>query len=141
MSTVIAATSGSPSSRRAIGRVAELFDDSDIVVAMVVPGRGAHRRSGDEGRSDVRIAIEEIAIDAAHEVVNAACERIGTMARPVVLLGEPAMALCDLARSEGAEAIVVGSLGSDSIRSLLGPSVGDDLRIHAPCTVIELGGT
>lgn len=139
MSVVIAAMSDSPSSRRAIERTADLFQDSEILVATVVPAHTSARSGGEVVRSAVRTALDEIAVDLAHDLVGAACERIGPMARPVVLLGEPASALLDLALAERPEAIVVGSVGSDSIRPIQGESIGAELLRRAPCTVIELG--
>ena len=139
MSIVIAAMSDSSASRRAVERTADLFPVSQILVATVVPADTSARHGGAFERSPVRCALDEIAVSMAHELVGAACERIGQMARPIVLRGEPASTLIEFAGAARPETIVVGSLGSDSVRSILGDSVGFELLRRAPCTVIELG--
>lgn len=138
MSVVVVATNGSPACRRAVERAAELFETSELVVAMVVP-TGPVRCDGSD-IAVVRVAANQIAVDSAAQTVAESCEGLGTRARPVVLGGDPSTALCAMARAEGAEAIVVGSLGSGPLAAALCGSIGAELLERAPCSVIELGG-
>ena len=137
MGTVIVATNGSTACRRAVERTGALFPGSEVVVAMVV-------RDGPSGPvandvAAVRAATHHIAVDAATDVLAGACGTLGERSRGVVLTGEPVSALCDLARAERADAIVVGSLGPGALGSALGGSVGAELQRDAPCSVVELG--
>lgn len=137
MSIVIVATNGSPACERAVDRVGGLFPGSDVVVAMVV--REGPTRVGAGDVAAVRSATHHIALSAATDVLTGARARLGPRARALVLTGEPVTALCRLARSEHADAIVVGSLGPGPLGAALGASVGAELQRDAPCSVIELG--
>lgn len=134
---IVLATHDSPACRRAVGRAAELFGDADVIVATVVPGL---RASEDVGAiRTVRAAVDEIARASALQVLRQACEVLGPRARPHLLTGDPAPALCRLARAVHADAIVVGSLAGDSVLGAVRGSVASQIAASAPCPVVELG--
>lgn len=56
-----------------------------------------------------------------------------------VLTGQAGPAICDLATSLGAAAIVIGSRGHGGIRRAVLGSVSDHVVRHAPCTVVVTG--
>jgi nucleotide-binding universal stress UspA family protein len=57
-------------------------------------------------------------------------------AETVVLRGDPAIALCDLATERGARAMVIGSRGRGGFKRALLGSVSDAVARNAPCPVI-----
>lgn len=56
-----------------------------------------------------------------------------------LLTGQPGPAICDLASSLDAAAIVIGSRGHGGIRRAVLGSVSDHVVRHAPCTVVVTG--
>jgi nucleotide-binding universal stress UspA family protein len=74
-----------------------------------------------EGRRDVDAAAAALAVDGAETVV---------------VPGDPGAALCDLAASRSASAIVMGSRGRGGIKRALLGSVSDFVVRNAPCPVI-----
>lgn len=134
---IVLATNDSPACRRAVERAAELFRDTDVVVATVVPGP----RAACEGRgaTTVRAAVDEIARAEAVEVLRRSCRLLGPRARARLLTGDAALSLCELARAERADAIVVGSLAGDGVLGAVRGSVAALLTQRAPCSVVELG--
>jgi nucleotide-binding universal stress UspA family protein len=56
-----------------------------------------------------------------------------------VLRGSPGPALCSLARSIDAQAIVMGSRGRGGIKRALLGSVSDHVVRNAPCPVVIVG--
>ena len=134
---IVLATNDSAACRRAVVRAAELFSDADVVVATVVP---VPRAAGeDHGAGSVRAAVDEIARAEAVEVLRRSCELLGPRARARLLTGDAALSLCELARSERADAIVVGSLAGDGVLATVRGSVAAQLTQRAPCSVVELG--
>lgn len=134
---IVVATNDSEACRRAVLRAAELFRDTDVIVATVVPGP---RAAGDDrGANTVRAAVDEIARAEAVELLRRTCEMLGPRARARLLTGDAALALCELAHSERADAIVVGSLAGDGVLGAVRGSVAALLTQRAPCSVVELG--
>jgi nucleotide-binding universal stress UspA family protein len=134
---IVLATKDSASCQRAVAKTAELFGDADVIVAPVVPGFSTTTQGDRPGT--VRTAIDELARSSAADVLARACEVLGARARPRLLTGDVAPALCALARSERADAIVVGSLASDGVLGAICGSVASQIAHAAPCSVIELG--
>jgi len=134
---IVLAAHDSASCRRAISRAAELFHDTDVIVATVVPGLRAEPEARSVG--SVRAAVDELARAQAVEVLRQACVVIGPRARPRLLTGDTALSLCELARAERADAIVVGSLAGDSVLGAVRGSVASQIAQTAPCSVVELG--
>jgi nucleotide-binding universal stress UspA family protein len=74
---------------------------------------------------------------AAHDRVEAAAAALDVDgAETLVLRGDPATSLCDLATEYGARAIVMGSRGRGGIKRALLGSVSDHVVRNAPCPVI-----
>lgn len=134
---IVLATHDSASCRRAVARAAELFGDTEVVVATVVPGLRAREDAG--AVRTVRAAVDEIERASALDLLRQACEVLGPRARPHLLTGDPAPALCRLARAVHAHAIVVGSLAGDSVLGAVRGSVASQIAQSAPCSVVELG--
>ena len=64
----------------------------------------------------------------------------GTVARTHLLQGHTADGIVDLARTIGADLIVVGSRGLGALRRLVLGSVSDGIAHHAPCPVLMVRG-
>lgn len=56
-----------------------------------------------------------------------------------LVTGQPGPAICDLAATLGAAAIVIGTRGHGGIRRAVLGSVSDHVVRHAPCTVVVTG--
>jgi nucleotide-binding universal stress UspA family protein len=55
--------------------------------------------------------------------------------------GEPALVICDLARTWEADLILVGSHGRSGLSELLMGSVSNHVMHHAPCSVLVVHGS
>lgn len=77
-------------------------------------------------------------IGAAEEALRHARAELGLPnAEPVVVEGDaPGPALCDLAATLGAVAMVIGTHGHGGLRRAVLGSVSDHIVRHAPCTVV-----
>lgn len=77
---------------------------------------------------------------AGAEIVADVQRELGLENAPSHLVtGQPGPAICDLATSLGAAAIVLGSRGHGGIRRAVLGSVSDHVVRHAPCTVVVTG--
>ncbi len=76
---------------------------------------------------------EELAARARAELVAA-----GITAEARVLTGDPREVLVDVARSEGAELVVMGSHGRTGLAKLVLGSVAAHVVGHAPCNVMVI---
>ncbi|WP_432429140.1 universal stress protein [Salinilacustrithrix flava] len=133
------ATNGSPACRRATVRAGRLFQHTRLLAAVVLPeGVDVNDDAATMHGSAVRRALADAHLHAAAETLAEVCDVLGPRARAVILDGDPAAALIGLARSEAADAIVVGSLHKARDRTLT-RTMSDDLVAGAPCPVIELG--
>jgi nucleotide-binding universal stress UspA family protein len=88
----------------------------------------------DIATSDVVPAFDEVKAELAEEVAGLA--RDGLLVEPDVVVGRPASVILDAARSDGADAIVMGSRGRGPIATMVLGSVSAEVSGHAPCPVI-----
>jgi len=76
----------------------------------------------------------------ARDIVARTVEMLGLAGSDThVLVGDPAPAICQLARDLSAEAIVIGSRGRGGLKRAVLGSVSDHIVRHAPCTVVVTG--
>ena len=88
--------------------------------------------------------------DAETAMQDTLHETLGTMAAPFVatgitpvqhvIRGRAATAICDIARSVGADLVVTGSRGRGVIAATLLGSVAAEVATHAPCAVLVARG-
>lgn len=77
---------------------------------------------------------------AGEEVLRTTCSSLGLRdVETVILEGSPGAALCDLAASLPADAIVLGTRGRGGLRRAVLGSVSDHVVRHAPCPVVIPG--
>jgi nucleotide-binding universal stress UspA family protein len=88
----------------------------------------------DIATSDVVPAFDEVKAELAEEVAGLA--RDGLLVEPDVVVGRPASVILDTARSDRADAIVMGSRGRGPIATMVLGSVSAEVSGHAPCPVI-----
>ena len=138
--TMLVATDGSETARRAVDRAAELGSGTGARVhvltaykplpAKVEPGRAVNPE----------VSQWRIATDAkAEAVLNEACSTLrlrGVEAEPHARSGDAADAILDLAEELDADLIVVGSRGLSGARRFLLGSVPNKVSHHAPCDVL-----
>lgn len=132
---VVVGVDGSVPSNKALDRVIGEAGtrDMDIVLVVVNEAMGAFSSRPDYAAFLDRLKAESQGIlDDAVERVKVA----GFQARGVLELGRPAAVISDIAAKEGADEIVVGSLGKDAVDRLLVGSVSSRLLETAPCTVV-----
>ncbi|WP_199338252.1 universal stress protein [Nostoc sp. FACHB-133] len=65
---------------------------------------------------------------------------LGIMAESSYQTGDPGTNICDLARSWGADLIVLGRRGLNGFAELLAGSVSNHVVHHAPCSVLVVQG-
>ena len=81
--------------------------------------------------------LEEDRLAAANQYLEeaaAALDLVGS--RTIVLEGQPGQAICALAETEDATAIVIGSRGRSGFKRAVLGSVSDHVVRHAPCPVV-----
>jgi nucleotide-binding universal stress UspA family protein len=102
----------------------------------LITGTGFRGRSGD----DLAEQIETSGDYAAKQHVDATVEALGLEDVEVMaLVGQPGEAICELATSLPATAIVVGTSGRRGLRRAMLGSTSDYLVRHAPCPVVVQG--
>jgi nucleotide-binding universal stress UspA family protein len=142
--TVLVGTDGSASALTAVDRAAALAAAEQAVLILVcvaspVPAAAAAAFSGPEfgaPRHDQQVP----GADAAVAALGTAAERAEAAGAPkvtaVLAEGDPAQALLGVARERGADCIVVGSRGINSLSGRLLGSVPADVAYRSPCDVL-----
>ena len=75
---------------------------------------------------------------AARALLDATCTRLGLVdAETMIVEGAPGPALCELAESVDASAIVIGTRGRGGLRRAVLGSVSDHVVRNAPCPVVS----
>jgi nucleotide-binding universal stress UspA family protein len=138
VSTIIAATDGSPSADAAVERALDEARSSkatlDLVGAWSAPPNGALGApaymseetfyAGRDATSQILAAARERALEA------------GIEAETHLVAGDAATEICRLAEQRGASLIVMGSRGHGPLAAALLGSVAAHVVQHAPCPVM-----
>jgi nucleotide-binding universal stress UspA family protein len=74
--------------------------------------------------------------DVIERALSGVDDRQGVEVEPIVMVGQPARVLCDVAR--GADLLVVGARGLGGFRGLLLGSVTHQVLSHASCPVLVI---
>jgi nucleotide-binding universal stress UspA family protein len=142
-STVLLCTDGSELARAALERGLDILGPRDrIVVAMAVElthpidivgtGMAAGMISPEEAAR-----ADEAVTAAAHQVVVDTATHLGLSgAETVVVHGRAGPALCELAETLPAAALVIGTRGRGGVRRAVLGSVSDYAIRNAPCPVV-----
>lgn len=144
MFTALLCTDGSPLSRESLAEGLSVLRTPDrIVLAMaVVPvdsaerfstGLGRHAGASPEATGDDR----DTAVVQARAQLAEMAEALGLVdAEQRVVLGSAGPAMCALAESLPAGAVVLGTRGHGGLRRAILGSVSDHILRHAPCPVV-----
>lgn len=132
---IVVGTDGSERAQKAVEHAAELARSLDaelLVIEAIAPIVATVAGLGEAA------AIPQSSIDAVAAELDAVAERLsadGVRATARLVQRTPADALVDVAESEGADLIVVGSRGMSGARRLLG-SVPNTVSHRATCDVL-----
>jgi nucleotide-binding universal stress UspA family protein len=144
---VVVGTDGSDAALAAVSRAAALAasDSARLVVVCVAdpvpaPAAVASAEYG-EPRCDQQVP-DLGAAEAALVTATEHAERAGAAGVSTVLVeGDPAQGLLGVARGRGADCIVVGSRGINSLSGRLLGSVPADVAYRSPCDVLIVHAT
>ena len=140
-SSIVVGTDGSTTARQAVHQAAELARLSGaklhLVSAYRLPSQVAAFGPGLDAvivnppaEDEVRAEVESILAEAAAEI-----EGQGVAVERYAVPGNAAEAILEVAESQGADLVVVGSRGMGGARRFLG-SVPNSVSHHAPCSVL-----
>jgi nucleotide-binding universal stress UspA family protein len=130
--TIVVGTDGSETADRAVERAAKLAEQCGATLHVVSAYEPAAAHVGaDAGEFTVS---SDFKADAALSKTSDLAPR-SVEVKTHSPNGDPADALVDVARREGADVIVLGSRGMRGARRLLG-SVPNKVSHHAPCDVL-----
>ena len=137
---IVVGSDGSPTAAVAVRRAAELAQDRGVELHVVIayadltPGQ---RREVEEMPDEFKWLgsagqMAEKAVADAARAANAPAVTIKTHAE----YGDPTSVLIDVARSVGADTIVVGNRGMQGLSGFVRGSVPNRLSHRAPCDVL-----
>jgi nucleotide-binding universal stress UspA family protein len=136
---VVVGTDGSETSFRAVDRAAALARDAEatLVIACAFepakPDPHAQDVLGDEAYQVVGSAPAEDTVSRARD----RAAKVGaTKVETATVQGKPADSLCGLVKERGADLLVVGNRGLNSLAGRLLGSVPLDVARHAPVDVL-----
>jgi nucleotide-binding universal stress UspA family protein len=108
---------------------------AEIVVVVAFDPPLAIRRRGILQTEHLQVEMEKDARDLATEAAELLIER-GRSARAVIVRGDPAEGILEIAESEHADLIVMGRRGLGRLRGVLVGSVSERVARHAECPVL-----
>ncbi|GAA4869746.1 MULTISPECIES: universal stress protein [Saccharopolyspora] len=144
--TVVVGTDGSPPSLRAVSRAAEVARDASARLLIVCAYYPSDRREieqaqdelGDEAFQVIGSAPAEDTLREAADVARSArAERVETAAA----VGAPVPVLLEAAERHGADLLVIGSRGLNSLKGRILGSVPSDVSRRADCDVLVVRTT
>ena len=139
---LIAGTDGSEASIAALRTGLAVVAPDDILLVTVVDHGDETLVSGTGMAGGVMSdtefdSMEKARIGEAEAELAQAAETLGLgSAETLLLRGDPARALCDLAVDRDARAIVLGTRGRGGVKRALLGSVSDHVVRNAPCPVV-----
>jgi nucleotide-binding universal stress UspA family protein len=143
-STVVVGTDGSETSFRAVERAAAIAEDAGatlVIACAYVPERpDPHTQDvlGDEAYQVTGSAPADDTVRQARDLaVAAGAKKVET----VSVQGKPADSLCQVVKERGAELLVVGNRGLNTLAGRIIGSVPLDVVRHAPVDVLVVHTT
>jgi nucleotide-binding universal stress UspA family protein len=139
--TVLVGTDGSDSSFRAVDRAAAIARDSAATLVVVCAYLPASKREVASAEDELGAdAYQVVGANPAEDTLRSAHERadkIGaTDVRTVAVQGDPVKGLIGAIREHGADLLVVGNRGLNTLAGRLLGSVPADVSRHASCDVL-----
>jgi nucleotide-binding universal stress UspA family protein len=140
--TVVVGTDGSETSYRAVDRAAQLARDADatLVIACAYIPRHDGDLAHDQDVLGPDVAYQVVGTAPADDTVRTATERAAahgaTKVRTVVAQGKPADVLAKVVTDHGADLLVVGNRGLNSLAGRIIGSVPLDVARHTAVDVL-----
>lgn len=142
--TVVVGTDGSPLAATTVARAAWLaaHEDADLVIvcAYAESTRRAEAKNVATIAGDTRLAQVVLGRDAASQALGAAVAGAGeagaTIAAALLVEGEPAAALLEVAEQRNAGLIVLGAIADRTIVDRLLGTVAEEVAKSARCDVL-----
>lgn len=133
MRNIVVGYDGSEHAKKALERAAELTSGGTVTVVAVAgvpPTTPVHGATAPSVRTEVEEAQREL------DDAKAALASKGVAVKLVEGRGDPAEAILEAAKGEGADLIVVGTRGLNAAARLLLGSVSTSVVHHAHCDVL-----
>lgn len=141
--TVLVGTDGSDSSFRAVDRAAEIARDEKAKLVVVCAYYPADKREVEEAELELGDnAYQVVGAHPAEDTLRTASERASRLGVPddsvelVPVRGEPVKSLLDELDRTGADLLVTGNRGLNTITGRILGSVPANLTRHARCDVL-----
>jgi nucleotide-binding universal stress UspA family protein len=128
---ILVAYDGSAEAKLAVERAAEIakLEKAEVAVVSVVPVMADARGAGIDPTSDFPDHRRQV------DEAVARLKELGTTARAIEAVGNPADAIIQVAETEGTNLVIIGSRGHSGVQRFLMGSVSARVAQHAPCNV------
>lgn len=137
--TIVVGTDGSETSYRAVDRAAELARDAGatlLIACAYNPAQDTARTQDILGPDAYQVVGSSPAEDTVRTAGERAAARGATKIETVTVEGKPAETLRKIARDHGADLIVVGNRGLNTLAGRIIGSVPLDVARHTPIDVL-----
>lgn len=142
--TVVVGTDGSDTSFRAVERAAALARDADatlVIACAYVPERPDPHAQDVLGDEAYQVTGSAPADDTVSRARDLAAAQGATKVETVAEQGKPADTLCRIVQERGADLLVVGNRGLNTLAGRIIGSVPLDVVRHAPVDVLVVHTT
>lgn len=137
---VMAGFDGSEASHRALASALRLAKEFAAQVVVLYVQERVPRYSDDPSEvTEEHEAIEHHALELKKEA-EALAGAAGVQARVRIVAGNAPRWLCDIARQEGADLLVIGHKGRSGLWGAVLGGTADRVVDHAPCSVLVVRG-
>lgn len=137
---VMAGFDGSEASRRALARALALAKEWSAAVWVLIVQERLPKYSDDPSEvTEEREAIHHHSLQLKHDAEQLA-SGAGIQLQVRIVTGNAPRLLCDVAKQEGIELIVIGHKGRSGLWGGLLGGTADKVVDHAPCSVLVVRG-
>jgi nucleotide-binding universal stress UspA family protein len=143
-STVVVGTDGSETSFRAVERAAAIAQDAGaalVIACAYFPERPDPRTQDVLGDEAYQVTGSAPADDTVRQARDLAVAAGATKVETVAVQGKPADSLCKVVKDRGADLLVVGNRGLNTLAGRIIGSVPLDVVRHAPVDVLVVHTT
>ena len=143
-STVVVGTDGSETSFRAVERAAAIAQDAGatlVIACAYFPERPDPRTQDVLGDEAYQVTGSAPADDTVRQARDLAVAAGATKVEAVAVQGKPADSLCKVVKERGADLLVVGNRGLNTLAGRIIGSVPLDVVRHAPVDVLVVHTT
>jgi nucleotide-binding universal stress UspA family protein len=139
--TVLAGTDGSASSLRAVDRAAEMAADEDAALVLVCAYYPASKQDVDRASEELGdLTYQVVGSNPAEDVLRKAAERAQARGAkkitPLAIQDDPVSSLTYAVSEQGADLLVVGNRGLNSLTGRILGSVPSNVARQSTCDVL-----